>query len=271
MLGSMPPELVTETLAALPAGSDRLACTMARLSAFSSTLMPGEEAQFHSHDRAFSELGWPPLSFAVMWRDLMEVMHRDNAGSSPDQLRSATDALVEKARTAGDFEMLYAAYASGEASAMPWRHDPDRAIIEARDLVAAVVEGKGVIVGGLNVSHLAARLAIAMCKRGTTADIEEAHQLLIDLDRRYGQVAPLQSIALLTFSVARQPPLVQALVMGWLRKSHPMWSSLNKLLEADRIAATLSPQAFAQALEEGARLSNREAFALALGLETEAA
>jgi hypothetical protein len=268
MAGSADLALITQTNDALPAGRDRLARTTALLSASIIFAVMSSSNEFESADKAFADLAWPALSFACMWRDVAEVLLLRANGTDLGRLRSATDALVAKARAAADFEIVYSAYGSGAASTMPWHDNVDRAIVEARDLVTLALTSKLVIVGGLNLSALAARMAIALCERAHPGDLDEARQILLELDRRFGLIHVLQRYALLWYSAAAHQPLTRARVLGWFRRL-----PLNRLYEAGdpllreiagAICAALPPQALAQALEEGARLSDTEAIALAL-------
>jgi predicted ATPase len=214
MAGSADLALITQTNDALPAGRDRLARTTALLSASVILALTRSSHELERADKAFADLAWPVLSFACMWRDVAEVLLLRANGTDLGRLRSATDALVAKARAAADLEIIYCAYGAGAASTMPWYDNVDRAIVEARDLVTLALTSKLVIVGGLNLSVLAARLAMALCERAHPGDLDEARQILLELDRRFGLIHVLQRYALLWYSAAAHQPLTRARVLA---------------------------------------------------------
>jgi predicted ATPase len=181
------------------------------------------------------------------------------------RLRAATDALVKSATQAKAKLLVFMAMAHGSGTDAPWEDDPDRAIVMVRALLSDVLDTGDQSATLAMVRFLGERLVAALCRRNAPGDAEEARALVQRL-LKFCSTANTDAFAHLSWLALVEERFEHAVhLLGWSRRAvaevqHPWTSSLERQLRA-----AISTLDFNRLMEEGSRLTSREAYDLALG------
>jgi predicted ATPase len=211
----------------------------------------------------FSELGLSPLGELYCdYSELVGVVLRDPP--DPQRVRTLTDDLARAASAARSKQVVFLAWAFGSGTDIPWDEDADKAIDVARRVLSDVFDQRDQSATLQAIRLLGERLIGALCDRNGPRDAEEAWTLAQRLLKlcpifAYDNFAHLSKIALAGGKVSEAVRL-----MGWSGRT---MFSRHAAQEAHRrrLQAMAPAEMFDRWIAEGAALTPREAYELALG------
>lgn len=261
-------ELVDDSEQSVPESADRVARTLMLMTSALTSELYSRSRSLEQIKNEIARLGWSSTSSATVFVDFCALMALSAANPlDAAQLRAQTDEFLGLARRNGLGNMFHLGCSRGNATEVPWEDDVDRAIVAAQAILESALQSSVVIHRAIGLGDLCGRLVFALCERAGPNDLDNARDLCVRVERRFGLVGPMQGYSLPVLAAAAGRPRDGARLVGWMSTfpAAPYVLKLSHVRRAhDRIAQALPEEEFVSAMTEGARMSSQEAFVLAI-------